>query len=337
MVTDTPKTGGIGMLGNVQMALLPKSLGSISFPRLFFVFVSNFAAERIVDTMQTITRAKHSRLASFLIVAAVYIIAAVVGIGIYRTLPFDWWLNLLLADVAATVVTFVFSVLFENASVYDPYWSVQPIVILAAFAVGTPLNPVRVLLLVAVCIWGARLTLNWAYTFHGLDHQDWRYTMLCEQTGGLYPLVNFFGIHMVPTLIVYLCTVPAAYAFLHDAAWNVGSVLFFCVSLGAVILQGSADFQMHRFRKQHTGGFIRDDLWKYSRHPNYLGEILMWWGVALAVVSVFPHMWYLCVGAACNTLLFLGISIPMADRRQSAKPGFAEYKQKTRMLLPIKK
>lgn len=278
-----------------------------------------------------------NRPLSFVIVTIVYILAVALGILVYLWLPFAWWLNLLIADVAATVLTFVFSLIFRNASVYDPYWSVQPIVILVAFAIGRAMTLERILLLIAVCFWGIRLTANWAYTFHGLTHQDWRYTMLKEKTGFFYPIINFLGIHMVPTLIVYGCTVPAVYAFLHEGAWNAGSVIFFCLSVGAAVLQGTADIQMHRFRKHRTGTFIRTGLWKYARHPNYLGEILMWWGVALAVVCVYPNAWYLCAGAAANTVLFLVVSIPMADNRQSAKPGFAEYKKQTRMLLPIKK
>lgn len=280
---------------------------------------------------------KQNRTASFVIITLIYILAAACGIAVYNILTFSWWLNLLIADAAATVLTFVFSVLLCNASVYDPYWSVQPIVILAAFAIGKELTAVRVLLLVAVIIWGVRLTANWAYTFADLTHQDWRYTMLKEKTGKMYPFVNFTGIHMVPTLIVYACTLPAVYAFLHDSVWNAGSIIFFFVSFGSAVLQGVADFQMHRFRKNRTGNFMRDGLWKYSRHPNYLGEILMWWGIALSVVSVFPNRWYLAAGALANTILFLVVSIPMADGRQSRKMGFAEYKNETRMLLLVRK
>lgn len=280
---------------------------------------------------------KQSRMIGFLVVTLVYLLAAAVGIAVYRMLPYAWWLRLLFADVAATVFTFVFSVLFGNASVYDPYWSVQPIVILAFFAMGRELTVVRLLLLAAVFLWGIRLTANWAYTFENLTHQDWRYTMLKEKTGAFYPFVNFTGIHLVPTLIVYGCTLPAVYAFLHDAAWNVGSVVFFCLSVAAAVMQGAADYQMHRYRKHRTGAFIRDGLWKHSRHPNYLGEILMWWGIAGSVLSVFPHVWYLASGALANTVLFLAVSIPMADGRQSRKPGYADYKAHTRMLLPIKK
>ena len=120
-------------------------------------------------------------------------------------------------------------------------------------------------------------------------------------------------------------------------ASTVGSVLFLCLSVGAATMQGVADIQMHTFRKRPRGPFIRRGLWKYSRHPNYLGEILMWWGVALAVICAAPEKWYLGAGALANTVMFLTISIPMADRRQSRKPGFAAYKKQTRILLPIKK
>lgn len=280
---------------------------------------------------------KKSPVASFLAVTVVYILAAIGGIWLYTILPFDWWLSLLVADAAATVFVFLFSLIFRNASVYDPYWSVQPIVILYAFAWGQPLNLQRVLLLVAVTLWGIRLTANWAYTFGNLTHQDWRYTMLKEKTGIFYPVINFVGIHMVPTLVVYGCTLPAVYAFLHNGSSNITAILFFCLSLGAMTLQGTADIQMHRFRKKRTAPFIRTGLWKYSRHPNYLGEILMWWGVGLSAFCAFPNELWLLAGAAANTLLFLCVSIPMADGRQSRKPGFAEYKKQTRMLLPIQK
>ena len=92
---------------------------------------------------------------------------------------------------------------------------------------------------------------------------------------------------------------------------------------------------MHRYRQNRTAPFIRVGLWRHSRHPNYLGEILMWWGVALSVICLYPHAWYLGAGALANTLLFLFVSIPMADGRQSRKEGFAAYKHETRMLLPL--
>ena len=63
----------------------------------------------------------------------------------------------------------------------------------------------------------------------------------------------------------------------------------------------------------------------------------MWWGVGLSVVCAAPSAWHLAAGAVANTVLFFAVSISMADKRQSRKEGFVEYKKQTRMLLPIKK
>ena len=208
----------------------------------------------------------------FFAVTLIYLLAAVAGIVVYHSFSLDWWLNLLIADVAATVVIFAFSVPFDSASVYDPYWSIQPVVILVDFAAGKELTVVRCFLLTAVIFGGTRLTANWAYTFQGLAHQDWRYTLLKEQTGTFYPFVNFIGIHMVPTLIVCACILPAVYAFLHDGAWNEKTVIFSCLSIGAAMMQGIADYQMHCFQKHRTGIFIRDGLWRYSRPPIILAK-----------------------------------------------------------------
>ena len=280
---------------------------------------------------------QRERTVGYAALTAVYLAAAAVGVGIYCLLPLPFWLSLLIADVAATVFVFLFSLLLKNASVYDPYWSVQPIVILIAYAIFTPPTAANLLPLIAVLLWGVRLTANWAYTFRGLSHQDWRYTMLAEKTGKGYFFVNFVGIHLVPTLVVYGCVLPAVFTYTEAPAFNAGSAVFFAVSVGAVLLQGTADFQMHRFRKRKTGGLIRDGLWKYSRHPNYLGEILMWWGVGLAAVCIMPERWWLLAGALAHTLLFLFVSVPLADGRQSKKEGFALYKKNTRMLLPLPK
>ncbi len=279
---------------------------------------------------------KENRVFSFIMVAMVYVLATASALIIFWALPFHAvWRKLLIADVCATVITFIFSLIFKNASVYDPYWSVQPIVITLAFAVGKRLTIVRLLPLIAVFFWGIRLTANWAYTFKNLNHQDWRYTMLKEKTGALYPIVNFLGIHMFPTLVVYACVLPVVYTFILDFDLNAFSIIFFALSIGATVIQMIADLQMQSFRNKKTGTFIRVGLWKHARHPNYLGEILMWWGIALAFICANPSLWYLGLGALINTLMFIFISVPMADKRIAKRQGFSEYKKQTNVFLPI--
>ena len=279
---------------------------------------------------------KHSRVASFIAVTLVYIAATALGIITYRALPFSFWLSLLIADMAATVFTFLFSLIFQNASVYDPYWSVQPIVIATAYALVHGVTLYTALVTAVICLWGIRLTANWAYTFHNLTHQDWRYTMLHDTTGIFYPLINFIGIHTVPTLVVYAATLPAVYLIRSNSTGSPLSFAALLLSLFAVLIQTVSDIEMHAYRKNRTTPFIRQGLWHFSRHPNYLGEILMWWGIALSAIAasgVYPLM----LGALLNTMLFLLVSIPMADKRQAKKEGFAAYRNETRMLLPLPK
>lgn len=280
---------------------------------------------------------KSSKSKSILVITVIYVLAVALGVAVYMALPFLFWIRLLIADVAATIFVFVFSVIFKNASVYDPYWSIQPIVIIAGYALTSNITPATLLLIISIVYWGIRLTGNWAYVFGGLNHQDWRYTKFENETGRLYPFINFTGIHMVPTLIVYLTTLPAVFVIRQELRANIGSFIGMVVCVGAATLQLVADTQMQKYRKSGQHGLIRTGLWKYARHPNYLGEILMWWGIAIQAVSVMPSHWWFVAGALANTILFFSVSIPLADKRQSAKPGYAEYKAGTRMLLPVPK
>ena len=281
---------------------------------------------------------KQRRGQSFFFTLIVYILAAVVGLIVYRSLRFEPIVRLFAADVAATLLLYAISLPLGNASLYDPYWSVAPIVILpfaiAEFGVWSA-GPI--LLLVCVCYWGIRLTANWAYTFRGFAHQDWRYTMLREKTGAFYPLVSLFGIMLFPTFVVFFCLLPALHYIQTDGI-NLVTCLGFTLCLSAATLQLVADVQLHRFQssaKSH-GEIIRTGVWRHARHPNYLGEILMWWGVYIVMLSVLPRLWLLGVGPLVNTLMFLLISIPMAEARLAGyKENFSEYVAETNRLLPI--
>ena len=121
---------------------------------------------------------------------------------------------------------------------------------------------------------------------------------------------------------------------------NLWTWLGFIVCISAATLQLISDTQAHRFRKEHRGEVCTIGLWKRSRHPNYLGEILMWWGIYLLylTIGISDHSWEVvllpAVGALANTCLFVFISIPMMEKRQLAnKPGYADYRKRVRMLI----
>ncbi|MCR4742813.1 MAG: DUF1295 domain-containing protein [Treponema sp.] len=275
---------------------------------------------------------------AFLVILLVYILASICGLFAYNFFSapegpaLSYQLSLFLADVIATFLVFIFSLIFKNASVYDPYWSVQPPVILAfaIIKIGQA-NLLGWLLFAAVLFWALRLTANWAYNFKSFEYQDWRYVMLKEKSGIFYPLVNFFGIHLFPTIVVYLCVLPAFTALHQKAEFKPLLLIFIILSFLSAIVQGIADIQMHKFRNSGASGFNRIGLWKHGRHPNYACEILMWWGIGLASVISLGGQYWLLAGALINTLMFLFISIPMAEKRQSRKAGFEEYKKETRI------
>ncbi len=268
----------------------------------------------------------------------VYALALAVALFVYRRVAGNVLLRVFAADIAATVFVYAVSLPLGNASVYDPYWSVAPVVMLplcmADFGVW---NAGTIALLVCVSYWGIRLTANWAYTFQGYDNQDWRYTMLREKSGAFYPLVSLFGIMLFPTLVVFFCLMPAL-NYIQIGGVNFVTMLGFALCLSAATLQLIADVQLHRFQKRaaNRGQIIRSGVWRHARHPNYLGEILMWWGVFLVLVSVRPDLWLLGIGALTNTLMFLFISIPMAETRMAGyKEGFDRYVKETNKLFPV--
>lgn len=281
-----------------------------------------------------------SRGKSLAAVVGVYIVALIAGLSVYILWEGAWPLRLLLADVVATLVVFVFSCVMGNASVYDPYWSVQPPAIVAAFAIGMGSGSAGLYTLILLIAWSVRLTGNWTTNFTGFGtYEDWRYKMLRARTGGLYPLVELLGIHLAPTLIVYACTLPAVAMTVEKLPLNAGALIFLSLGYASVLLELAADMRMNSFRRRRRkkSPFLRRGVWKYARHPNYLGEIAFWWSVGLAGVCLMPQRWYLLGGAVLVTVMFFTASIPMAERHLSEKPGFEAYRAETRLLLPIPK
>ena len=293
-----------------------------------------------------IEKLKSSRRASFVVITLIYIVAAVLGIWAFADLKdIHFLLRLFAADFAATVFVWLWGVIFSNSSVYDPYWSVAPPLMLSGYAIycGASSWPV-VLMLIAVWYWAIRLTGNWAYTFPDLNKQDWRYDMYKEKFPRLWHVVNFTGINLIPTIVVFLAMVPGFLLIEQTVSSSVLSNswtwLGFIVCIGAATLQLVSDTQAHRFRKAHRGEVCTVGLWSLSRHPNYLGEILMWWGVYMMYLTVgvrcqsWSEILIPAIGALANTCLFVFISIPMMEKRQIAnKPGYAAYRKNVRMLI----
>ena len=260
-------------------------------------------------------------------------VALIVGAALDDVHPL---LRLAGADVAATLVIFGFSVAFGNSSLYDPYWSVAPIVIALWWLVQSGLDPRAFAAALLVLWWGLRLTLNFLRGWPDLGHEDWRYQNLRAQSGKLWPLLNLFGIHLLPTAWVYLGCLALYPIAVSDAPLGLLDALAIGVTALAIALEASADRQLRAFRDAHPeGGIMMSGLWAWCRHPNYLGEMGFWWGLWLLGIAADAGVWWTVVGPISITLLFVGISIPMIDRRHVARrPGYAEHMRAVPSLLP---
>ena len=230
-----------------------------------------------------------SKANSLAIVGLAYLIAiaGAVGAGYWADLQ-GWhpiWIAAI-ADLVGTVIIFLFSYLRKNSSLYDPYWSVIPILIAAYFLYlgqDTPANGARAMLsLTMVCLWSIRLTWNWARSWPGLHHEDWRYISLAKKTGSFYWLVSFTGIHLFPTIMVFLGCLPLYPALAGSSApFNGFDLLATGICLVAIAFEFYADNQLLAFRRkpENKGQVCATGLWKYSRHPNYFGEAFFWLGL----------------------------------------------------------
>jgi steroid 5-alpha reductase family enzyme len=238
---------------------------------------------------------------SFALVALAYAAAAVVGVVVARMLDANHSdiVAFAVADAAATVVVFLASVAVNNSSMYDPYWSVAPMVIAPAIvmrheALTAPLSR-KVFVVALVLLWGARLTWNWARGWNGLGHEDFRYVDLRKTVGKAYWLVSFLGLHFMPTVMVYLGCL-SLFVALESGKSPIGAldVAGVIVTLGAIGIEARADKELRMFRlANHPPGKILDTgVWSFCRHPNYLGEILFWWGIV-----------FVCNGGRCFTTL----------------------------------
>lgn len=282
-----------------------------------------------------------SKPRAILSVALVYAVALVIALGIGYILREKH--PILIAggaDIAATLVVFIFSIIFNNSSIYDPYWSLAPVPIALYWAFLPSSNAVllrQIAVLLLLTIWAARLTYHCLDRWQGLKHEDWRYAEM-RRTGRFYWLISFFGFHFFPTIIVFLGCISLYPALsVGSKPFGAPDILAIAVTVSAIWIEARADRELKTFvsRRKSAEENIRTGLWAYSRHPNYFGEVLFWWGLYLFALSADFAYWWTIVGPVCITMLFLFVSIPMMDRNLlKKKQAYAETMKSVSALIP---
>jgi len=280
---------------------------------------------------------------AFLLVALAYIDAAIAAFLIgWVTGDRHPILIAFTADIAATLTIYAWARIFRNASFYDPYWSIAPIAI-AVFWVTTAAATISTcrpwIVIALVSLWGLRLTWNWVRGWRGLKHEDWRYADMRAKHGvkKRFWIVELIGIELVPTLVVFLGCL-SLYPVLADSTRSIWwpDAIAVLVASAAIFIETMADEQMIAFAKiKKPGEIMNRGFWKYSRHPNYFGEISFWWGLYFFGLAANASYWWTIAGPIAITMLFLFISIPMMDKRSlTRRPEYAEHMKKISALVP---
>ena len=267
-----------------------------------------------------------------------YAVAFAVG-----AVPFSLIDDLLLAEAvftaAATMVIFLVTCFIPDTSLYDPYWSVAPVVMLLLAMVKYRLFSANaILFFVCVCLWSIRLTGNWALTYKGLCREDWRYRRYREKLSPVgFFFINFAGLQYIPTIVVYLGLV-GGFGVLRTEGFDPRLLVGLAVMLTGVALEFFSDRAIHRFLREHAGEGRTCDvsIWRWSRHPNYLGELTFWLGVFLCYLLTGAGKWYLGLGFLSIFALFLFVSIPMMEKHNlERRSDYEAYRARTSVLIPL--
>jgi len=241
----------------------------------------------------------------------------------YAPIPNMFW-KTALADFAAMVIVFVFSMIYKNSSIYDPFWSSAPVFIVFYWLFKTTeTNFLFKAIWALIIIWGVRLTWNWILRWDGMHDEDWRYKMIRKKTGKAYWLASFAAIHLLPTAFVFAGLVPVYYTFQADVSllnsW--AALIPFMVTLSAILLEKTADDELrHHIESGYGKKYkIQTPMWTLLKYPNYLGEMGFWWGLFLFAIAVDKTLWWTVLGPVAITFLFLFISIPMMKKHLAKK------------------
>ena len=250
--------------------------------------------------------------------------------------------DLLVIQIAAAMLYaslwFLVALRFKRNDVADVAWGAGFIVLalVGQFAVAA-ISSRGILILALVTVWGLRLSLYIGVRNRGRA-EDPRYRKWREQWGRHAKLRAYFQVFLLQGFLTILILSPVTYVLAHqnsDLIWL--DALGAAVWLVGFVFETFGDLQLARFKKDpgNRGRVITSGLWKYTRHPNYFGEVTLWWGVWLIACSV-PGGWKTVFGPITITVLILLVSgIPLLERKYEGNVEFKEYQRRTSAFFPL--
>ncbi|MBS0003136.1 MAG: DUF1295 domain-containing protein [Thioalkalivibrio sp.] len=242
----------------------------------------------------------------------------------------------LLAALALMSLVWIWSVPLRDASLVDRFWGLGFIVVALAWWLLSGMPVTGWVMLVPVILWGLRLSghITWRNWGHG---EDARYTEMREDRSEYaFALRSLFTIFWLQGALVAVIALPM-FASVRggEPVWAL-VWLGWAVWLFGFLYESIADWQLARFKAdpENRGQVMDRGLWRFSRHPNYFGEIVLWLGFGL--VGLAFGGWWALPSVALMIFLILRVSgVTLLDRRMTeARPGYREYAQRTNALIP---
>lgn len=243
-------------------------------------------------------------------------------------------------EIIAAFVTMIFfiSLLMKRNDIMDVFWGIGIFgVALISYLTG-PQNNLTLILTILAALWGLRLSLR-IYLRNRKKEEDYRYKAWRDSWGKWFYLRSYLQIYVLQGFLM----IVVGYSFVHAAIYT-GSAHFGIVGILGILVwtigyffEVVGDYQLDQFIKnpRNRGEIMDKGLWKYTRHPNYFGEVTMWWGIWL-LIAPLPFGIYALISPLAITFLILKVSgIPMLEKKYADDPKFQEYKRRTSVFLPL--
>ena len=247
------------------------------------------------------------------------------------------------AFYSAIVVFFYFTVIFALAllkkdnSIVDIAWGVGFVLVaFLSFFLGGRYFMRQILITTLVFVWGMRLAIHIALRNRGRG-EDFRYAQWRKDWGKWFVLRSFFQIYMLQGLLLLIIVYPIILINgLSDRGLSFLDAAGVVVWLIGFVFESVGDYQLLQFKRkaENRGKIMTQGLWRLTRHPNYFGEIVMWWGLFLIALSVKNGVSAI-ISPMMVTFLLLRVSgITMLEKKYSHNREFLAYARRTNAFFP---
>lgn len=237
-------------------------------------------------------------------------------------------------------ILFVVAMVLNNNGVADVGYGIAFIVAIVATALQVePISSAQVLIIILPLIWGIRLAVRIGRRNFNKP-EDFRYAAWRRSWGDAFMIRSFLQIYLLQGIVVFCIASPVLLMLVHPTPRGVGLLTVAGVAAWVIgfLFQSIGDYQLDCFvaNKANRGKIMMSGLWRYSRHPNYFGESLMWWGIAIAVIPLTTQPLIGFVGPVLITFLLLKVSgVPLLEPRWEGNPAWDSYKKRTSMFVPL--